>query len=170
MDYYIRYANASDSKILGYIHSQSWKVAYKNIIPDLILDNISAEKREKYFFKSLSENLEETALIFKDNNPVGFITLGKCRDADSDISWGEIWGIYLLPLYWNQGIGTELIKWGLNELKHKSFSKTSLWVLEENITAQEFYKKVGFHHDGTIQKINIGKELNEYRYVKLIEH
>ncbi len=56
---YIRYANINDSKILGDIHSQSWKMAYKKIIPDLILDNMCAEKREKYFYKALSEKLEE---------------------------------------------------------------------------------------------------------------
>ncbi len=168
MDDYIRYANINDSKILGDIHSQSWKMAYKKIIPDLILDNMSAEKREKYFYKALSEKLEEDVLIFKQNNPVGFMTLGKCRDEDYDSSWGEICGIYLLPTYWNQGIGTELIKWGINELKNKAFTKISLWVLEENTNARKFYEKIGFQHDGIIKVLNIGKELNEYRYIKNI--
>jgi len=168
MDSYIRYANVSDSKILGYIHSQSWKNAYKKIIPDLILDNMNAEKREKYFYKVLSEKLEEDVLIFKQNDPVGFMTLGKCRDTDSDSSWGEIWGIYLLPIYWNKGIGTELINWGINELNNREFEKISLWVLEENIIARKFYEKIGFKHDGTVKELNIGRSLNEYRYVKEI--
>lgn len=168
MEYYIRYADINDSKVLGYIHSQSWKIAYKRIIPDLILDNISAEDREQYFYKTLSEKLEKDVLILKNNNPVGFMTLGKCRDEDCDSDWGEIWGIYLLPTYWNQGLGTELIKWGINELKNRSFKKISLWVLEENINARKFYEKLGFHHDGTVKKLNIGKELNEYRYIKNI--
>lgn len=54
MDYYIRYADIDDSKILGYIHSESWKIACKTIIPDSILRNIGAEKRERYFRKVLS--------------------------------------------------------------------------------------------------------------------
>lgn len=45
MDCYIRYADINDSKILGYIHSQSWEIAYKSIIPHSILENMSAEKR-----------------------------------------------------------------------------------------------------------------------------
>ena len=101
MDTYIRYANINDSKTLGYIHSQSWKIAYKKIIPHSILDNMSAQKRGKYFHLALSEKSEEDVLIFKQNDPVGFMTLGKCRDVDSDSSWGEIWGIYLLPTYWD---------------------------------------------------------------------
>lgn len=168
MGYYIRFADFNDSKLLGYIYAKSWKVAYKTIIPDLILDDISAEKREKYFEKALSEKLEEDVLIFNGNDSVGFLTLGKCRDEDSDSFWGEIWGIYLLPSYWNQGIGTVLINWGINELKNRGFKKVSLWVLEENINARKFYKKIGFQQDGMIKKLNIGKPLNEYRYVKTI--
>lgn len=168
MDHYIRYADKNDFKELGYIHSESFKTAYKTIIPDSILNNISAQKREKYFHKVLSENLEEDVLIFNGNNPVGFMTLGKCRDGDLDASWGEIWGIYLLSSYWNQGIGTELINFGEKELKKSSFEKISLWVLEENINARKSYEKLGFKRDGAVKKLNIGKELNEYRYMKNI--
>ena len=107
-------------------------------------------------------------MIFKGEKPVGFMTLGKCRDGDSDSFWGEIWGIYLLPHYWNKGIGTILLKWGINELDNRKFERISLWVLEENINAQRFYEKIGFKHDGTIKELNIGKQLNEYRYIKNI--
>lgn len=165
MDCLIRYANEEDSKVLGNIHSESWKKAYKAIIPDNILNNISAEKRERYFYRVLSEKLEMIALIFKEGKAVGFITFGSCRDGDLDSSWGEIWGIYLLTEYWNQGLGTKLIHWGINELRNNGFSKISLWVLEKNINARNFYKKLGFHHDGKVNKINLGKELNEYRYI-----
>lgn len=44
------------------------------------------------------------------------MTFGKCRDNDKDNSYGEIWGIYLLPEFWNQGIGSELITWGIKTL------------------------------------------------------
>lgn len=168
MGCYVRFADLNDAKILGYIHSESWKSAYKTIIPSSILDNISSEKREKYFRKALSEKLEEDALIFSENDPVGFLTLGKCRDEDLNNFWGEVWGIYLLASYWNQGIGTELINWGINELKNRGFEKISLWVLEENIIARKFYKKMGFKHDGTVKELSIGRSLNECRYVKEI--
>jgi len=164
MGCFIRYATTEDAKALGYIHSQSWKVAYKGIIPDNVLDNITEEKREKYFLKALSENREEDALIFKNNVPVGLTCIGRCRDEDKDSSYGEIWGIYILPTYWNQGIGIELMNWGMGQLKIKGYSKATLWVLEENYNARKFYEKVGFCHDHTVKEINIGKKLNEIRY------
>lgn len=90
--YKIRYAEINDAKVLGEIHSESWKAAYKGILPDSVLDNITADKREKYFEKALSENLEEDTLIFVDDKAVGLMTFGKCRDNDRDYTYGEIWG------------------------------------------------------------------------------
>lgn len=166
--YEIRYADIDDAKILGEIHSQSWKVAYKGIVPDEILNNITIKKRQKYFEKALTEGWEEDAIIFNDNKAVGLICIGKCRDIDKEGSCGEIWGIYLLPEYWNMGIGSELINWGVSELKKRNYDKVTLWVLEDNLNARKFYEKIGFEHDGTIKEITIGKTLNEYRYVKVV--
>jgi ribosomal protein S18 acetylase RimI-like enzyme len=166
--YKIRYAGISDSRILGEIHSQSWKAAYKGIIPDEILSSITTERRQKYFEKALTEGWEEDAIIYIDNKAVGLICIGKCRDTDKDDFYGEIWGIYLLPEYFSMGIGSKLINWGLDELRKRNYDKVTLWVLENNSNARIFYEKIGFQHDGTVKEITIGKTLNEYRYVKVI--
>jgi len=63
----IRYADASDAGTPAEIHARSWKAAYKGIIPDEILENITVEKRQKYFEEALTEKWEEDAIIFKDD-------------------------------------------------------------------------------------------------------
>jgi RimJ/RimL family protein N-acetyltransferase len=166
--YDIRYANINDAKVLGEIHSLSWKATYKGIVPDEVLSSITSEKRQRYFEKALTEGWEEDAIIFKDNKAVGLICIGKCRDMDKEDYCGEIWGIYLLPEYWNKGIGYELINWGLDELKKRNYKKVTLWVLEENLNARRFYEKIGFQHDGAAKEITIGKALKEYRYEKVV--
>ncbi|MGE5613271.1 MAG: N-acetyltransferase family protein [Bacillota bacterium] len=164
----IRYADISDAGTLAEIHARSWKAAYKGIVPDEILESITVEKRQEYFEKALSKKWEEDAIIYKEDEAVGFICIGECRDADKPGAYGEIWGIYLLPEYWGMGIGSVLINWGINELKKRNYSKVTLWVLEENINARKFYEKIGFKHDGTVKEITIGKKLKEYRYEKII--
>lgn len=170
MSFEIRNANINDCGILGLIHSESWKEAYKGIVPDSILDNMSAEKSEKRFYNSFIDGLERNVIALENDQAVGFMCLGECRDEDLDSSYGEIWGIYLLPLFWEQGIGTKLIQWGINDLKNKGYNKISLWVLEENINARKFYEKMGFVHDGTVKELNFGKQLNEFRYVSDVYH
>ncbi|WP_291582236.1 GNAT family N-acetyltransferase [Clostridium sp. UBA6640] len=168
--YKIRYANIDDAKVLGDIHSKSWKTAYKDIVPDEILNNITSEKRKISFEKILSEALEENILIFEEEEKaVGFMCIGKCRDEDKDDFCGEIVAMYLLPQYWNQGIGTKLITHGMNELINRNYKHITLWVLEGNVNARRFYEKIGFHHDGTVKEIYIGKKLNEYRYIKVVD-
>lgn len=167
--YSIRYATVKDAFILGKIHSSSWKAAYKNLVPDEVLDSITAEKRSKFFEKALSEGWEEDALIFDSETPLGFICFGKCRDNDKDSSWGEIWGLYLSPEFCHKGVGKVIINWGIEELKNRGYSNVSLWVFEDNISARAFYEKIGFHFDGKSNKLNIGKKLlNEVRYIKQI--
>ncbi|MDU1413826.1 MAG: hypothetical protein E6929_13505 [Clostridium sp.] len=41
----VRYADISDVRKLAQIHSSSWKKAYKGIISDELLENITIEKR-----------------------------------------------------------------------------------------------------------------------------
>ena len=64
--YKVRRADVNDARVLGEIHSSSWKIAYRGIVPDSILDNTSVDKRQKYFEKALSEGWEEDFLIFVD--------------------------------------------------------------------------------------------------------
>jgi len=166
MGYVIKFADINDCTELGTIHCESWKVAYKGIVPDSILENMSIVNSTKKFIDSISFGKEKNVIITKDNRVIGFMCLGKCRDTDLDDTFGEIWGIYLLPSYWREGAGTELVNWGISYLKSMGYRKISLWVLEENKNARMFYEKFGFYHDGTIKELNFGKVLNEYRYIK----
>ena len=164
----IRYATVEDFYILGRIHCDSWKVAYKDIVPKQFLDSITVEKRAAYFEKALREKTEIDAIAFDVSEPIGFITFGKCRDKDKTDDFGEIWGLYLDPKRWKKGYGKELMNFAIRVLRTSGFKNISLWVLEENLNAISFYERLGFSFDGTIKELNIGKPINECRYVKTI--
>jgi len=161
----IRWAQVEDSEVLGTIHAESWKAAYKNIMPDDFLMNISIAKRQKRFEQALINKTEENAVILCNDKIIGFICLGKARDEDLDESFGEIWGIYLHPDQWRKGFGRELISWGIKELRNRGYLKIILWVLEENYKARGFYENIGFTEDRVSKEIKIGKVLKEMRYV-----
>ena len=58
MSLQIKDANLKDCGILGLIHSESWKAAYRGIVPDSVLDNMSMEKSEKKFYNSFIHFLQ----------------------------------------------------------------------------------------------------------------
>ena len=104
--------------------------------------------------------------MYKDHIPVGMLTLAKDDNKERDNSEIDIWRIYLLPEYWGQNLGIELMQWAIKELKEKGYKTVALWVVEENIRARKFYEKVGFVHVGEMRTINPGREITEYRYIK----
>ncbi|GKU24419.1 GNAT family N-acetyltransferase [Clostridium folliculivorans] len=164
----IRYASLKDSDVLGKVHSESSHAAFKSIIPEDVLNEVfSIERRTKRFVSELTEGSPRTAIVFEDNEPAGLLSFGKCRYGNNDNSWVEIWRVYLTPTYWGSGAAKELIEWGIDEIQKDNFMNIELWVLKENIRARNFYEKMGFKHDNTIQITNVGKELSELRYIKV---
>ena len=162
----IRWANYNDWHDVDFVHSESYRSAYKGIMPDDFLGNFTVEKRQKYFQKSLSEGIEKTALIFVDHKVIGCIIVGKCRDKDLEDMFGEIWGIYLLETYWRKGFGKRLINWGLDEIRKFGYVNISLWVLKANSNARGFYEHLGFRFDGSERVITRGVKLTQVRYQK----
>lgn len=144
--------------------------AFKGIIPDEFLENhFTYDKRKAGFFRELSLGKPETIIMYQDGTPIGLFTFGESRYGAVEDSCIEIWRIYLSPSYWKKGLGTELMDWGISELRSKGYMKAILWVLEENLYARNFYEKIGFINDGVVQIIKCGKELKELRYSKILD-
>lgn len=162
----IRNAILEDCRGLGVVHTESWKVAYKGIVPCSFLEKMTIDNSEKRFVRAVTQGLEKNIVAIKDNQIVGFMCLGKCRDSDVDHTYGEIWGIYLLPSLWRKGIGTELLLYGVKSLRNDGYKKVTLWVLEDNTNARRFYEKYDFKFDGTKKELNFEKVLYEIRYVR----
>ena len=161
----IRWANYNDWHDVSTVHSDSYRSAYKGIMPDDYLTNLTVEKWEKYYQESLSGGIEKSALIFVDCKAIGCIIIGKCQDVDLDDTY-EIQSIYLLQSYWGKGFGKRLINWAINEIRELGCVNISLWVLKENTNARKIYEHLGFMFDGTERLITRGKELTQVRYRK----
>lgn len=162
----IRKANQTDSREeISTIYEQSWKYAYKGIIPQDYLDNIPSGQ-----WRGVIDHPDRHTLIMLDGNKIiGTSGYGKSRSADYK-NWGEIFSIYLLPEYMGKGYGKSLLKKAVEELKTMGFKTIFLWVLEENHGARHFYETCGFNYSGNVKKDTIGgKQLFELQYVYNLE-
>jgi GNAT superfamily N-acetyltransferase len=169
MPTYIRYANQDDADSLALIYSQSYQAAFKDIMPDNILENVfSVKKRKEGLLRELYEGVPVNIIMYDDDKPIGILTYGKSKDESLDDSFVEIWRIYLLLSCWGKNIGAELMNWAVTELHQKGYKKIILWVIEDNARARKFYEKMGFTHDGATRIINVGKELKDLRYIKCV--
>ncbi len=57
-------ATGENATEMGFIHSYSWKKAYKGIIPDNIIDEFTSEKEQK-FFTMLFQKLKRNTIFLK---------------------------------------------------------------------------------------------------------
>jgi ribosomal protein S18 acetylase RimI-like enzyme len=165
----IRKATIDDADTLAKLHIDSWRSAYRGLVSDSHLDSLDYERRAQRFRDSLEQNAEETYLAEQDGEIRGFVTLGGCRDTDvGQDATGEIWGIYLAPLYWRKGLGTALCRYGERLLKERRYRSATLWVFASNQQARRFYEAMGFKADGATRTLNLGAPLEAVRYQKAL--
>ena len=166
----IRPTQAHDAPKLARVHVDSWRAAYRGLVPESYLQRFTYELREERFRQSLATNAEETYMVDLGAEIVGLLTLGAARDADVDADrTGEIWGIYILPEYWRKGIGRRLVEEAERMLKSRGYEIAVLWVLEGNQQARQFYEAMGFTLDGGFKDINWGTPLKAVRYRKALQ-
>lgn len=154
------YEKTDDLLTISNIYEQSWKYAYRGIIPDAYLDSIPSGQWANGFNVSGRYSL----LLFDNGKLLGTSSFCKARMEDME-GYEEIVSIYLLSEAMHQGCGKKLMQAVVNELKKIGCQKIYLWVLEENISARRFYERFGFTLSGRIHTDTFaGKELAEVQY------
>ncbi len=152
---------ADDRMMISKVYEESWKSAYKGIIPQDYLDSIPQGS-----WAPNIDNPSWTTLVCTDNGKI----VGTSSFCESRLEqfqgWGEIISIYLLPNYIGKGYGKMLMEATLSELKTQGYENVFLWVLEDNMRAKGFYEHYGFlPTDNFLENPIGGKSLREVRYV-----
>jgi ribosomal protein S18 acetylase RimI-like enzyme len=170
----LRRAALNDAPALARVNAAAWQAAYRGIVPDSYLQRFTVEQRTGRFTELLAadsgETCAETHAAESNHEIVGFLILGRCRDPDVDRkTTGEIWGIYVSPEHWREGVGRLLCQQGQSILAGRGYSTVTLWVLEANQEARMFYEAMGFRPDGANKELRLGAAVKAVRYRKQLE-
>jgi len=79
---------------------------------------------------------------------VGFSIFGPSRDEAAPPSEAELFALHVLPAAWRTGVGSALLHQSLNRMRARPFAAASLWVIEGNARARQFYERLGWKADG----------------------
>ena len=162
----VRQAILEDAEAIAKVHVASWQAAYKGLMPDDFLANLSVERRKTQWQQWLGQN-EQVIMVYEENNKiVGFLSAGKARDSDLNNHVAELYTLYLLLDFWGKGYGKKLYQETLKELTARGFTELVLWVLDTNTRGQTFYQGRGLTPDGQkkSETWQNGVTLNEVRY------
>lgn len=125
------------------IQITGWQTAYKGIIDDLFLNSMNREER----IKQRNEDYHKGGFIVAelDKEIIGF-----CRFTDSNRfspetpeADCELSGLYVKPNLKNNGIGTKMFQYVLEEFKGQNKTKMIIWCLKDNYPSRKFYEKMG---------------------------
>jgi L-amino acid N-acyltransferase YncA len=153
----IRRAAPADARAIAAVHVASWRVAYRGIVADAVLDGLSVERRERGWREILGRTDERgsfTLVAERDGAVAGFCAIAApSRDDDADERTAEVTAIYVEPAQWRAGTGAALLREALDALRADGWREATLWVLEDNAAGRAFYERLGFAADGAAQDL-----------------
>ncbi len=143
----IRKAMRIDSAGIADVHVETWRTTYAGIVPDRYLLELTPEIQTERWQQIITQARSgETTLVAElskvtGNEIVGFASGGPSRKRGSPAR-AEIYTLYVLSDYQNQGIGRALLTGLLRDLHTRGFRDAFLWVVARN-PARFFYQAMG---------------------------
>jgi ribosomal protein S18 acetylase RimI-like enzyme len=140
----IRKATLADASAIATVHVAAWKEAYRGIVADEFLDNLSIQRRTEQWTNSLSNEAHpyHHAFVAEVNGQVvGFSNFGVAQIKDTGFD-GELFAIYILKAAHKMGVGRMLVQAVVNGIRDMGGKSMMVWVLKDN-PASGFYEKLG---------------------------
>ena len=143
----IRPATLDDAHTIAEIHVAGWRAAYRGVMPQVFLANLSTEQREASWRAAIERGEPRILVAVELGSVVGWIAFGRCRDSDQSLDTGEISAVYANPEHWSRGVGRSLWLAARVAMLAAGFSRVTLWILAANERACRFYQVAGFTED-----------------------
>ena len=154
----IRRATEDDAPGIAAVHVESWRAAYRGVMPDDVLDSLSVDRREREWRPRLGPDAPSVAFVAEHGGRiVGFCAVAPSRDDDAGEGVAEVGALYVAQAAWRRGIGSLLVSAARDELREAGYRELTLWVLPENAPALAFYERLGFEPDGAEAVRNPGR-------------
>jgi RimJ/RimL family protein N-acetyltransferase len=163
----VRQATAADGQEIGEAHASAWEIAYVGLVEPDALRQAAAMRRARWGRILARSDFDFARLLVADQGGrvVGFSRFGRDRE---EAGRGEIFGFYLHPAAWGQGVATQLMAASLRDLADRGLDPVVVWTPDAG-RAQAFYIKSGFRATGRsrIEALGSGIDAPEVEFVRV---
>lgn len=161
----IRNVKYDDLRDVAEITIRGWQTAYRGIVDDDYLDNLSIEENYQKRIKDYKENGFIIAEL--NGNVVGFCRykIGNSYKHEYPEVDCELSALYVKPGEKGKGIGKALLEYVKNEFRRNRLNKMIIWCFKENYPSRAFYEKMGGQLCGESTCIRGGKEYKEIGFI-----
>lgn len=153
----VRRAEIADASAIASVYVDTWRTAYRGLLPDDFLDALSHEGYEERWRRSLAAETTRTYVAVAGHDVVGFASGGRER-AGEDGFGGELYAIYVTHDEQRRGHGRKLVEATARGLRELGLNDMIVWVLRDNHPARLFYERLGGAYVRA-QPITIGSAL-----------
>ncbi|MDP9282048.1 MAG: GNAT family N-acetyltransferase, partial [Chloroflexota bacterium] len=138
----VRRAVVEDADAIERVRTDTWRAAYRGLMPDALLDGLGYDAtRRREFMAALPPN--QFVLVAEDEGAVAGFCIGGRSRAPEDRFRGEVYAIYVLPEQHGRGIGRAMLQAAARELVDRDLRSMIIWVLRENAPSRRFYERMG---------------------------
>jgi ribosomal protein S18 acetylase RimI-like enzyme len=141
----VRRAVVGDADAIERVRTDTWRDAYRGLMPDSFLDGLGYDATRRRAQMSALPPHQFVLVAEDDSAVVGFCVGGRSRTPDDPFT-GEVYAIYVLPKDQGRGIGRALLRAAAEELLDRGLSSMLIWVLRENAPSRRFYERMGGVH------------------------
>lgn len=169
MKFKVRKALLSDVDAIANIHVSSWINTYSGLMPQTYIESYTVEKRKKLWSNIIEKSLAEVIVADVDDRLTGFLCCGQPKSLKGTDVF-DLSSIYIEPDKTGSGIGQALYDECEGVLITLGAKKVSVWALDDNERAINFYIKQGFVPTGktndeyvgdvVLKDIELAKELS----------
>ncbi|HEX5672261.1 MAG TPA: GNAT family N-acetyltransferase [Acidimicrobiia bacterium] len=163
----VRDAVAEDARAISEVQVLGWQHAYRGILPDEFLAELSVERREIWWQHQIQAGALSVAVVEDDDGEVvGFASSGRGDHPHE----AELYAIYLDPGRIGKGFGRSLMEAAVSTMRAQKYQQAILWVFADNAPARRFYEQAGWSVDGTFKVEEIGgAQPTQIRYRRALE-
>lgn len=141
MTFTIRTAQERDAQSIASIHVESWHAAFKGLMPIGYINRYTKALRLIEWHDAIKLDTTGVSAIEQNQQVVGFLSYQIKPSAPDTL---ELDKLYLCPSIYGKGAGGLLMEHVESLARIQSASWISLYVLDSNQTAIQFYSKRGF--------------------------
>jgi GNAT superfamily N-acetyltransferase len=141
----IRRGVLDDAKEASRMHADTWRISYRGLVPDALLDGLSSSRWEAGWRRGF-ESMDPTRAVHVaelDGRIVGFAGAGRSRPGAPPGYIGEVYALYVHPTRQGQGIGRRLLQAAGEALVQRGLVPIVIWTLFDNPRSRGFYESRG---------------------------
>jgi ribosomal protein S18 acetylase RimI-like enzyme len=158
----VRKAKVADAGRLCEVFRDSWAFAYRGLIPSLHLESI-IRRRSMTWWRSAIRTGDHVLVVEVAGKVAGYATLGRARRKGAHT--GEIYELYVDPLYQGLGFGEHLFEACRAHMDQSRWRGMIVWALIDNTSATAFYWRRGGRPVMSIMDRIGGKRLEKVAFV-----